>query len=139
MIAGAKRWSWAAGAPVRLLLIGLIQAYRVTLGQLLGGQCRFYPSCSSYAEAAIRHVGWLRGSLLAIWRVLRCNPFSAGGVDRPPSHQPTKDAVLYDGVSQRVYGNIIRKRQGLRPPRAAVEVEDSGPSNRATRSGTRQS
>ena len=138
MIAGPKRWSWAAGAPVRVLLIGLIQAYRVTLGQLLGGQCRFYPSCSSYAEAAIRHVGWLRGSLLAIWRVLRCNPFSAGGVDRPPRHQRSTDAPVYDGVNQMVYVSIIRERADRRPASGAVEVEASGPPHHAARWGTRQ-
>jgi putative membrane protein insertion efficiency factor len=73
-----------AGWPVRALLIGLIAVYRVTLSSMTGGQCRFYPSCSAYAEQAIRNTGALRGLALSAWRVLRCSPLSAGGVDHPP-------------------------------------------------------
>jgi putative membrane protein insertion efficiency factor len=76
---------WAVGALPRAALVGLIKLYRVTLGGILGGQCRFYPSCSVYAEQAIRTHGALRGSLMASWRVLRCHPFSSGGVDRVPA------------------------------------------------------
>jgi hypothetical protein len=79
-----RRVLWAAGAPARLALIGLIRAYRVSLSGVLGGQCRFYPSCSAYAEAAIRTRGALRGSALATWRVLRCNPFGRGGLEPAP-------------------------------------------------------
>jgi putative membrane protein insertion efficiency factor len=75
---------WASGAPVRLGLIGLIRLYRVILSPLLGGGCRFYPSCSMYAEEAIRNTGAGKGLLLAAWRVLRCSPLSKGGVDYPP-------------------------------------------------------
>ena len=70
-----------AGAPVRMLLIGCIKVYRVGLSGWLGGQCRFYPSCSRYGEEAIRVHGAIRGSWMALWRVLRCNPFGAGGLD----------------------------------------------------------
>jgi len=71
----------AAGAPVRALEIGLIHVYRATLSGWLGGQCRFYPTCSQYAEDAIREYGAVRGTALAAWRILRCNPFGAGGID----------------------------------------------------------
>ena len=81
---GARRSLWIAGAPVRVLLIALIRLYRVTLGQMIGGGCRFYPSCSAYAEDAIRNTGALRGFPLAVWRVLRCSPLSGGGVDHAP-------------------------------------------------------
>ena len=96
-------WAWAAGAPIRLLLIGVIRGYRLTFGLMLGGQCRFYPSCSHYAEMAIREVGWVRGTILAIWRVLRCQPFSAGGADHPPARRGSGGMVvsynpLYDNV-----------------------------------------
>ena len=76
----------AAGAPVRALEIGLIRVYRATLSGWLGGQCRFYPTCSHYAEDAIRERGAVRGTVLTAWRILRCNPFGAGGIDqiRPP-------------------------------------------------------
>jgi uncharacterized protein len=76
---------WAAGAPARLVLIGLIRLYRGTLAAWLGGQCRFYPSCSSYAEEAIRGHGAVRGSALAVWRIARCNPFGKGGVEPVPA------------------------------------------------------
>lgn len=87
-----------AGGPVRLTLILSIRLYRLTLGRLLGGQCRFHPSCSAYAEQAIRAVGATRGSALAVWRVLRCSPLSAGGVDYPPAPRGSYDAVIHGGT-----------------------------------------
>ncbi|HXF56641.1 MAG TPA: membrane protein insertion efficiency factor YidD [Actinomycetota bacterium] len=72
------------GWPVRATLLLGIRVYRLTLGPVLGGQCRFHPSCSAYAEEAIRELGWARGGALAAWRVLRCSPLSRGGVDYPP-------------------------------------------------------
>jgi putative membrane protein insertion efficiency factor len=70
---------------VRLALIGLIHLYRLTLSGWLGSQCRFYPTCSHYAEDAIRLHGAARGSLMAAWRIARCGPFTQGGVDHVPS------------------------------------------------------
>jgi uncharacterized protein len=70
------------GAPIQALEVGLIRLYRATLSGWLGGQCRFYPSCSQYAEDAIREHGVVKGSIRAAWRILRCNPFGSGGVDR---------------------------------------------------------
>ena len=75
---------WTLGTPVRVLLIGLIRAYQVTLSGWLGGQCRFSPTCSRYAEQAIRTHGAVRGTALAAWRVARCGPFTKGGVDHVP-------------------------------------------------------
>jgi putative membrane protein insertion efficiency factor len=77
--------AWTAGAPVRAVLIGAISAYRFLFGGMLGGRCRFHPSCSAYALEAIRVHGALRGSALAVWRVLRCSPLTAGGVDPVPT------------------------------------------------------
>lgn len=62
----------------------LIRGYQLTLSHLLGQCCRFEPSCSHYALGAIRRHGLLAGSLLAAWRVLRCNPFCRGGLDPVP-------------------------------------------------------
>lgn len=91
--------AWVIGVPLRLVLIGLIKFYRVTLSGWLGGQCRFYPSCSHYAEEAVRVHGALRGTILAAWRVARCGPFTAGGVDRvPPRRRPPLEHEKYDGV-----------------------------------------
>ena len=100
----ARSAVWAAGRPVRAALVLLIRLYRVTLSGMLGGQCRFHPSCSAYAEEAISRLGVMRGVPLAAWRILRCSPLSAGGVDYPPGHEEetrretaTRPAVI--GVS----------------------------------------
>ncbi len=90
----ARLW-WAAGWPVRFVLIGAIRAYRITLGALLGGRCRFYPSCSAYAEQAIRECGALRGIALTVWRILRCSPLSRGGVDHPPKGHGSYESVIH--------------------------------------------
>jgi len=55
--------------------------YRWTISPLLGNRCKYYPSCSQYALDALREYGFLKGSVLAGWRLLRCNPWSHGGVD----------------------------------------------------------
>jgi len=81
---GIRTSIWRAGAPVRMLLLGLIALYRLTLSGVLGGQCRFSPTCSAYAEQAIRNRGAVQGTALAVWRVLRCSPFSKAGVDEAP-------------------------------------------------------
>ena len=71
------------GAGARALLVAL-EAYRVTLSPLVGGHCRYLPSCSVYAEEAIRRYGASRGARLALRRVLRCHPFHRGGFDPVP-------------------------------------------------------
>jgi uncharacterized protein len=80
----ARRILWDAGAPARLVLLGAIRLYQLTLSGWLGGQCRFSPTCSRYAEEAIRSLGATRGLSLAARRVLRCNPFGRGGMDPVP-------------------------------------------------------
>lgn len=59
----------------------LIHSYRMTLGVVLPTSCKFYPSCSHYAEQAIETYGAWRGGWLALKRVLRCHPFARGGFD----------------------------------------------------------
>jgi putative membrane protein insertion efficiency factor len=65
------------------ILIAPIRAYQRLVSPLLGQRCRYYPSCSEYAVGAIREFGPVKGIVLAAWRLLRCNPFSSGGVDHP--------------------------------------------------------
>ena len=60
----------------------LIRAYRLFVSPLLGPRCKYYPSCSQYALDAYGEYGFVRGSVLAGWRLLRCNPWSHGGVDQ---------------------------------------------------------
>lgn len=66
------------------LLLGLITVYRLSLGWLVGGYCRFVPSCSHYASEAILKYGGFRGALLALGRIARCHPFCPGGWDPVP-------------------------------------------------------
>jgi hypothetical protein len=81
--------AWAPDfRPTRLaqtVLLGLIRLYQLTLSRALPpNTCRFYPTCSRYGYEAIRRYGAIKGSALAIWRVLRCNPFNPGGFDPVP-------------------------------------------------------
>jgi putative membrane protein insertion efficiency factor len=69
---------------LRQLLLWIIRAYQLALSPWLGSRCRFYPSCSCYAHAAIDQHGALRGAWLALRRLLRCHPFNEGGYDPVP-------------------------------------------------------
>lgn len=61
--------------------LGLLRAYRLTVSPLYGDRCKYHPTCSQYAVDAVRELGLARGTVLAAWRLLRCNPWSNGGVD----------------------------------------------------------
>ena len=69
----------------QLALVMLVQGYRVTLAAVLGGRCRYHPSCSVYALQALQTHGGLRGAWLAIRRVSRCHPWGGAGYDPPPA------------------------------------------------------
>ncbi len=70
-------WNWP-----RLALLGLIRLYQASFARALPPDtCRFYPSCSHYGYQAVYKYGALKGGTMAIWRVLRCNPFNPGGYD----------------------------------------------------------
>jgi putative membrane protein insertion efficiency factor len=116
VIRRVREVAWRAGWPARFILAGLIRLYRATLGSVLGGGCRFYPSCSSYAEHAIREVGVIRGSLLAVWRMLRCSPLTAGGVDLPPGWWPS--ASRYDADIRRP--DVIATPRDRQAPKAVA-------------------
>jgi putative membrane protein insertion efficiency factor len=63
------------------LIVHLVLLYRVTLGKLLGGQCRFHPSCSQYAIDAVQKYGPWRGGWRAVKRIVRCRPWGGRGYD----------------------------------------------------------
>jgi putative membrane protein insertion efficiency factor len=69
----------------RWMGMGLIRLYQWTLSPLIGPRCRYYPSCSHYGYTAVERHGLVKGSVLAGWRILRCNPWSYGGVDDVPA------------------------------------------------------
>jgi uncharacterized protein len=70
---------------MKVLLMGLVRFYQRFLSPLKGGPtCRFHPSCSQYAYEAVQKHGAMRGTYLAVRRVLRCHPFHPGGYDPVP-------------------------------------------------------
>ncbi|MCH9643870.1 MAG: membrane protein insertion efficiency factor YidD [Gammaproteobacteria bacterium] len=66
-------------------LIGLIGVYRTCVSPFFANRCRFYPSCSEYAQQAIQKHGCVKGGCLATWRILKCHPFHSGGHDPVPT------------------------------------------------------
>ncbi len=68
-------------------LTGAVRAYQWTVRPIIGAHCRFEPSCSHYAIGALASHGALRGTALAARRLLRCNPWNAGGFDPVPSRE----------------------------------------------------
>lgn len=75
-------------SPAGWILVGLLRAYRAVLSPIVGPACRFEPTCSRYAEEAVRRHGAMRGSALAVKRLLRCRPGAPGGYD-PVPEDPT--------------------------------------------------
>jgi uncharacterized protein len=73
----------------RMLVLIPLRGYQRLLSPALGARCKYYPSCSEYAAQAIERFGILRGLVLAGWRLLRCNPWSHGGLD------PVEDQRLF--------------------------------------------
>lgn len=82
---------------MKRLLLALLRGYKYFISPMLGNNCRYYPSCSQYAQEAIEQHGPLTGTRLALWRILRCNPFSKGGLDPvPPKKQPNHNEDAHD-------------------------------------------
>ena len=73
---------------IRTALIKLISLYRFLVSPLLGDNCRFYPSCSHYAEQAIAEHGAIKGGYLSLRRISKCHPFHEGGLDPVPPLTP---------------------------------------------------
>jgi putative membrane protein insertion efficiency factor len=67
--------------PVSSLMLALIGIYQRWISPALPQRCKYYPTCSAYSAQAIRELGPVRGSIVAGWRLLRCNPLSDGGID----------------------------------------------------------
>ncbi|MBM9459937.1 membrane protein insertion efficiency factor YidD [Nocardioides sp. zg-536] len=105
---------------MKWLLIGLVRGYQILLSPLLGPQptCRYYPSCSAYALQALQVHGAVRGTWLAVRRLLRCHPWSDGGVDHvPPRRGSSEDRT---GGSPADSGSGAERATG-----PAVECDES--------------
>lgn len=89
------------GRVLALPLIGLIRFYQLFISPLTPPSCRYYPSCSAYALTSVRRFGPLKGTWLAVRRVLRCHPWAPGGVDHVPKRTHTTTHSHTDRSSQR--------------------------------------
>lgn len=69
---------------MKYVFIGLVRLYKKFISPLSPPKCKYYPTCSSYAITAFQRFGAVRGLALAVWRILRCNPWSMGGIDHVP-------------------------------------------------------
>jgi putative membrane protein insertion efficiency factor len=81
LLSALKRLTEYPLAWLRELFLLPLHAYRRLISPALPPRCRYYPSCSTYAVQAVRELGIVRGSIVAAWRIVRCNPWSPGGVD----------------------------------------------------------
>lgn len=95
---GIHRVLFWLGWPIRSLLLALIWVYRHTISPILPPTCRYHPSCSAYGFQALQVHGAAKGSVLAAWRVLRCNPFTPGGLDPVPARGAWRPDVNPDGT-----------------------------------------
>jgi len=80
---------------LKAIVLAPIVAYQRFVSPALPRRCKYYPTCSAYAVEAIREVGVVRGSILAAWRLVRCNPFSHGGYD------PIEDRPFFKSAGDR--------------------------------------
>ena len=80
------------------VLIAGVRVYQFTLGPILGGRCRFEPSCSFYAIEAIRLHGPIRGAWLSVRRIARCHPWGGHGYDPPPPKRDSSGGSQASGL-----------------------------------------
>ena len=77
--------------PMQRLILLILRAYRYLISPLLGNNCRFHPSCSHYAEEAVRRHGVVKGCYLAVIRLGKCHPWHEGGIDPVPEPLPAEN------------------------------------------------
>lgn len=76
-----------------------IQGWRRAISPLYGNVCRYYPSCSAYGLGAVQQFGLFRGGAMTLWRILRCNPWSRGGIDDVPARMDVNVPVSKFGFA----------------------------------------
>ncbi len=101
-------------SPLAILMLGLVQFYRLVLSPLLGPRCRHMPSCSEYALDAVRQHGGWRGGWLALSRIARCHPWGSHGFDPVPAvlaDQPFYAPWRYGHWSRRLREDRQEKKE----------------------------
>lgn len=78
---------------IKKILIAIIKGYQKYISPMRVYKCPYYPTCSSYGLEAVETYGALKGGLMALWRILRCNPFSKGGYDPVPEPKKKQKKV----------------------------------------------
>jgi putative membrane protein insertion efficiency factor len=81
-VIGLLSFIWLIPRNISVLIL---RVYRAVISPLYGDVCRYYPSCSSYALQAIQKHGLVRGIVMGSWRIARCHPWAAGGIDDVPN------------------------------------------------------
>ena len=87
-------------------MIAAVRLYQATLSPLIGRQCRFQPTCSNYFIEALERNGLFRGTLLGLWRILRCHPLAGGGYD--PVDAPARSGAK--GAGETAGRGQVRRR-----------------------------
>jgi uncharacterized protein len=107
---------------VRYLLVLLLKAYRLLVSPLYGQTCRYYPSCSAYALAAVETHGAVKGSWLALRRLGRCHPWTPGGVDLVPPRTCYRWWGLVEGMDGSANDEMAHRPEALMPTLRSVET-----------------
>ncbi len=94
---------WPPLRAVRELVLLPMYLYRRVISPAIPNRCKYYPSCSAYAVEAVRELGLIRGSIVAGWRLARCNPWSHGGVDELADRRLFRDPAC-DHPDHREHG-----------------------------------
>lgn len=122
------------GGLVARFLVMLVRGYQLVVSAWFAPTCRYYPSCSAYAITALRTHGAIRGTALAAWRLLRCNPWSRGGVDhvpprgglargRAPGRGGGSDDSPAHSAGSAEAANAAVQAAGTRPPGISTDSE----------------
>lgn len=108
----------------------VLRAYRAVISPLYGDVCRYYPSCSAYGLGSIQQQGLLVGSALTLWRILRCNPWTRGGIDdvRPARHDHDRLTrfgwVVPAGMFPKAEADAAAAREAHRLEHVRLEASD---------------
>ncbi|MCK9895251.1 membrane protein insertion efficiency factor YidD [Frankia sp. AgB32] len=121
----ARTPAGAVRGPLVWFVGGLVRLYRAAWSSRNAGMCRFEPSCSAYALEAVRRHGGVRGGVLALARVLRCQPLSAGGYDPVPGGQPAAPRLGPAADSPMSAGTVAGSAV-VREPRGRTSTSLSG-------------